>query len=143
MNQSGSMMDTVLFQLESEIQFEDIKFVVAYENDIKPIPLTEPIVAFSTKSCQVGPQLTTTLEDGKIETTLDRQVETTISMDIYLPYSMGGNSAHKIYDRLVTYLLFQKKLDIKKSGCYETEYDKSCQAIILKSYFVFQNVVGS
>lgn len=143
MNQNGTMMESVLLQISGESQFSDLTFVVAYENDIKPVPLDEPIVAFSTKGCQIGPQLTTTLENGKIETTNERELETTISMDIYMPYSMGGNEAHKIFDRLATYFLFKKNYNITKSVCYETEYNKSCQAIILKSYFVFYNKVSS
>ncbi len=143
MNQNGTMMDSIMLQISSEAQFLDLTFVVAYENEIKPVPLNEPIIAFSTKGCQIGPQLTQTLENGKIETITDREIDTTISMDIYMPYSMGGNEAHKIFDRLATYFLFKKNYNIIKSGCYETEYDKSCQAIILRSYFVFHNVVSS
>ena len=143
MNQNGTMMESVLLQISGESQFADLNFVVAYENDIKPVPINEPIIAFSTKGCQIGPQLTTTLDNGKIEATNEREIETTISMDIYMPYSMGGNEAHKIFDRLATFLLFKKNFSITKSGCYESEYDKSCQAIILKSYFVFYNKVSS
>ena len=143
MNQNGTMMDSIMLQISSEAQFLDLTFVVAYENEIKPVPLNEPIIAFSTKGCQIGPQLTKTLENGKIETISDREIDTTISMDIYMPYSRGGNEAHKIFDRLATYFLFKKNYNIIKSGCYETEYDKSCQAIILRSYFVFHNVVSS
>lgn len=143
MNQNGTMMESVLLQISGESQFADLNFVVAYENDIKPVPINEPIIAFSTKGCQIGPQLTRTLDNGKIEATNEREIETTISMDIYMPYSMGGNEAHKIFDRLATFLLFKKNFSITKSGCYESEYDKSCQAIILKSYFVFYNKVSS
>ena len=143
MNQNGTVMESILLHISGESQFADLNFVVAYENDIKPVPLNEPIVAFSIKGCNIGPQLTTTLENGKIEATNEREIETTISMDIYMPYSMGGNEAHKIYDRLATYLLFKKNYNITKSVCNETEYDKSCQAIILKSHFVIYNKVSS
>ncbi len=137
MNQSGTMLESILLQVAADSQFADLNVVVAYENDIKPIPLHEPIVAFSTKGCEIGPKLTRTLDNGKIETTNEREIQTTISVDIYLPYSMGGNEAHKIFDRLATFLLFQKNYNIAKSFCYDTEYDKSCQAIVLKSNFVF------
>ncbi len=143
MTNSGSTIDGVLLTVSAEDQFADLTLVTAYENDIKPVPIKEPIVAFSTKGCQIGPQLTTTLDSGKIVTTSDREVDTTISVDIYMPYSMGGSAAHKIYDRLATFLLYETGYDIIKSVCYETEYDKSCQAIILKSYFIVHDVVGS
>lgn len=143
MTNNGSTVDGVLLTVSAEERFADLKFVTAYENDIKPIPVSEPIVAFSTKGCTIGPQLTTTLDSGKIITTSDREVDTNISVDIYMPYSMGGSAAHKIFDRLATFLLYEAGYNIIKSVCYETEYDKSCQAIILKSYFVFHDVVSS
>lgn len=143
MTNNGSTVDGVLLTVSAEDRFADLKFVTAYENDIKPVPVSEPIVAFSTKGCTIGPQLTTTLDSGKIVTTTDREVDTNISVDIYMPYSMGGSAAHKIFDRLATFLLYETGYDIIKSVCYETEYDKSCQAIILKSYFVFHDIVSS
>lgn len=143
MTNNGSTVDGVLLTVSAEDRFADLRFVTAYENDIKPVPVSEPIVAFSTKGAVIGPNLTTTLDSGKIVTTTDREVDTTISVDIYMPYSMGGNSAHKIFDRLASFLLYETGYTITKSVCYETEYDKSCQAIILKSYFVFHDIVGS
>ncbi len=143
MTNSGSLVEGVLLAISEVDKFVDLKFVTAYENDIKPVPIQEPIVAFSTKGCQIGPSLTTTLDTGKIVATTDRQVDTTISIDIYMPYSMGGNAAHKIFDRIATYLLYETNYKIIKAVCNETEYDKSCQAIILKSHFVFSENVGS
>ena len=143
MTNNGSTIDGVLLTVSAEERFADLTLVTAYENDIKPVPVSEPIVAFSTKGCTIGPQLTTTLDSGKIVATSDREVDTTISVDIYMPYSMGGSAAHKVYDRLATFLLYEAGYNIIKSVCYETEYDKSCQAIVLKSTFVFHDIVSS
>lgn len=143
MTNNGSTIDSVLLTVSAEERFADLTLVTAYENDIKPVPVSEPIVAFSTKGCVIGPQLTTTLDSGKIVATSDREVDTTISVDIYMPYSMGGSAAHKVYDRLASFLLYESGYNIIKSVCYETEYDKSCQAIVLKSTFVFHDVVSS
>ncbi len=140
---NGNIVSEIMASLTSQGQFADLTFVVAYENDIKPIPLDKPIVALSTKGCQVGPKLTETLETGQIISTDKRELDTTMSLDIYMPYSAGGMQAHKIFDRIATYLLFDKKLDITKSTCNETECDKSCQAIVLKSQFVFHNIVSA
>lgn len=143
MTSNGSTMESVMLTVSAQDRFADLTLVVAYENDIKPVPISEPIVAFSTKGGEIGPQLTTTLDNGKIETTSDREVDTTLSVDIYMPYSMGGNAAHKLFDRLATYLLYETSYNITKAVCHETEYDKSCQAIVLKTYFVFHDVVSS
>ncbi len=143
MTQNGTTMENVMIAVSGEEKFSDLTIVVAYENDIKPTPVKEPIVAFSTKGSQIGPKLTTTLDSGKIVSTNNREVETTLSVDIYMPYSMGGNHGHKVFDRLATFLLYETSYNIVKAGCYETEYDKSCQTIVLKSYFVFKNVISA
>ena len=67
-------------------------------------------------------KLTETLDTGEITVTYKREMNTTLSADIYLPYSMGGSAGHKIFDRIATYLLFTKKHNISKS----MEYRESC-----------------
>ncbi len=143
MTDTGNLMEEVMLTVSGEEQFSDVTAVVAYENSIKPTPLKEPIVAFSTKGCTIGPKLTTVRDTGEIVSTNNREVQTTLSMDIYMPYSKGGFYAHKLYDKLATFLMFQTKYNVIKSTCYDTEYDKSCQAIVLRSQFVFQNVASA
>jgi hypothetical protein len=125
-----------------QAKFTDLTFVIAYENDIKPTPIDKPIVAFSTKECKIGPKLTKTLDNGEIVPTVKRDLETTICMDIYLPYSMGGLAGHTIFERLATFLLFEKNYDIIKMVCGEADYDSSCQAIVLKSQLVLHEIVS-
>lgn len=116
---------------------------MAYENDIKPTPLTKPIAALSVKRCEIGDLLTETLDTGEIKITNSRPVETTISIDIYMPYSKGGNEGHKLFDKIATFLLFTKKHNISKVICGNADYDKNCQAIVLRSTFVFDNTVSA
>lgn len=143
MTTNGNLMENVLIDISGEEKFSDLSLVIAYENDIKPTPVNEAIVAVSTKNCTIGPRLNNVLDTGEIVETVNREVETTLSIDIYLPYSMGGSRGHKIFDRIATFLLFEKNYDITKSVCYDTEYDKSCQAIVLKSNFVFRSIADS
>ena len=53
--------------------------------------------------------------EGEIIKIDSRAISLTLSTDVYLPYSKGGSEGHKIFDRIATYLLFDKKLDITKS----------------------------
>ena len=112
---NGALAETLVSALSTDVGFSDITFVVAYENEIKPTPLNKPIVAISVKGCEIGEKLTETLENGEITVTNKRDMKTTLSADIYLPYSMGGSNGHKIFDRIATYLLFTKKHNISKS----------------------------
>ncbi len=143
MTTNGTLAETIVSALSKDTNFNDITFVVAYENDIKPTPLNKPIVAISVKGCEISPKLTEVLETGEITETNKRKMETTLSADIYLPYSMGGSKGHKIFDRIATYLLFTKKYNISKSVCYNTEYDSNCEAIILRTHFTFINTISA
>ncbi len=123
-------------------EYSDLTCVIAYENDIKPTPVDEPIIAFSVKDCVIGPTLTTVEENGKIVETNEREVMSTISIDIYQPYSKGAQHALSIYERIATTLLEDTSHKVMKSECKEAEYDKTCQAIVLKSTFVFKDIIS-
>lgn len=139
---NGNMADGVVTTLSANTEFDDLTFVVAYENEIKPTPVSKPIVAISVKGCEIGDRLTKTLDTGEITETESREMLTTLSVDIYLPYSKGGSAGHKIFDRIATYFLFVKDLDTAKAVCGNTDYDKSCEAIVLRTYFVFKHTIS-
>lgn len=141
MNTNATLVNSIVNSLSNNASFSDITFVIAYENEIKPTPMDKPIVALSPKGCVIGDKLTQTNENGEVITTKKREVKSTVSIDIYLPYSMGGLEGHRIFDRIATYLLFSQNLAISGATCSEADYDNSCQAIILKSTFIFLNVV--
>lgn len=143
MTTNGTLAEAMVSSLSTDTQFSDITFVVAYENEIKPTPVNKPIVAISVKACEIGDKLQETLETGEIKTTNKREMKTTLSADIYLPYSQGGSAGHKIFDRIATYLLFTKKHNISKSVCYNTDYDSDCEAIILRTHFIFNNTISA
>lgn len=143
MTLNGTLAETLVSSLSTDTGFSDITFVVAYENEIKPTPISKPIVAISVKGCEIGEKLPETLETGEITVTNKREMKTTLSADIYLPYSQGGSAGHKIFDRIATHLLFTKKHNISKSVCYNTDYDSDCEAIILRTYFIFNNTVSA
>lgn len=143
MTTNGTLAEAMVSSLSTDTQFSDITFVVAYENEIKPTPVNKPIVAISVKACEISDKLQETLETGEIKTTNKREMKTTLSADIYLPYSQGGSAGHKIFDRIATYLLFTKKHNISKSVCYNTDYDSDCEAIILRTHFIFNNTISA
>lgn len=143
MTVNANFVNFVYSSLKGDPIFSDLTFVIAHENEIKPTPLEKPIIALSPKGCVIGDKLTKTNDNGEIVTTNNREVKSTVSIDIYLPYSMGGIQGHRIFDRIATYLLFSQKLAISGATCSEADYDASCQAIVLKSSFIFINVVES
>lgn len=143
MTTSGNIADNIVSSLSSNAIFDDVTFVVAYENEIKPTPVEKPIVAVSVKKCEIGDRLTETLETGEITTTTKRNVNVSVSGDIYLPYSMGGSAGHKLFDRLATFFLFTSNYNVTKVSCSEADYDSNCEAIILRTQFVFNETVSA
>ena len=141
MDISGNSAQEMVSRLSKESQFSDLNFVVAYENEIKPTPLDKPIVAVSVKSCEIGDRNNTTLETGEIVDVDTRNINLTLSVDIYLPYSKGGSKGHKIFDRIAIFLLYTEKLPITKAVCYDADYDSTCQAIILRTQFTFSSIM--
>ena len=143
MKTCGNIADNIVAVLSANADFGDLCFVVAYENEIKPTPISKPIVAISVKNCEVGERLTETLETGEITATMKRNVKVSVSGDIYLPYSMGGSAGHKIFDRFATFFLFSDNFDISKAICSEADYDNDCDAIILRTQFIFNEIVSA
>ena len=141
MDISGNSAQEMVSRLSKEGQFSDLNLVVAYENEIKPTPLDKPIVAVSVKSCEIGDKNNTTLETGEIVDVDTRNINLTLSVDIYLPYSKGGSEGHKIFDRIAIFLLYTEKLPITKAVCYDADYDSTCQAIILRTQFTFSSIM--
>ncbi len=86
MTTNGTLAEAMVSSLSTDTQFSDITFVVAYENEIKPTPINKPIVAISVKGCEIGEKLSETLDTGEIKVTDKREMNTTLSADIYLPY---------------------------------------------------------
>ncbi len=138
---NGTLAETVKKALAGDATFKDVTFVIAYETPIKPTPISKPIVAIYAKDCKIGEQLKESLDSGEVVTTNKREVYTTICTDIYLPYSMGGNAGHKLYDRIATFLLYTKKYSITESTCAKSIYDSNCEAIFLHAQFTFKNTV--
>jgi|GEM_PF-4952850 len=142
-NQIARELYNYFNSLEEEV-FSNVRFLLAYQNTIKPTPVTKPIVAVSVKECNVGNRLNKTLETGEVKLTTSRNVDTTVSMDIYLPYSSNGIEAVKIYDRIASIILFQlSKYDTLGSTCGPAEYDTSCQAIVVRTTFTIRVVTDA
>lgn len=140
---NGTLAETLASALSVDTQFSDVSFVIAYENTIKPTPVSKPIIALSVKGCDIGERIEEILDSGEIVDTKKRHVDTTVSVDIYLPYSMSGNDGHKLFDRIATYLLYTKSYSISKAACNEADYDSNCEAIIIRSHFVFTNIISA
>lgn len=131
MTVTGSLPHLILHELAKEESFNDISFVSGFENITKPTPLTTPIVALSIKKCEIS----------EAKENASRDLITTLSADIYISHLKKGYTAHQIFDRLASFLLFTKKFTVINAECEGIRYDTATQAITVHSYFVFTSNV--
>ncbi len=143
MTQNGSLASSTISLLKASALFDDCTIVEAYQSQIKPTPVSNPIIAVSVKGCTLGERIVEILDNGLSNKTIKRDLETTLSIDIYLPYSMGGSTGHKLFDKIATYLIYTKSLDVIKTVSNELEHDKSCEALVLRNDFIFHTVISS
>ncbi len=143
MTTNGALSATIISALKSSNIFDEFTIVEAYQSQIKPTPISNPIIAVSVKGCTLGEQITEILDTGLSNKTIKRNLNTTLSIDVYLPYTMGGSIGHQIFDKIATYLIYTKSMDILKAVSNELEHDKSCEALILRNDFVFHSVISA
>lgn len=127
---------TIVNELKVSTKLNDVIYMVAFENDTKPTPITKPIIVVSVKNCDIGPRITETLDTGESVETTKREVKTTLSTDIYLPCAANGNLGPTLFDRIATYLIFTKAHNIISAQCDEAYYDNDCESVIYKAHFV-------
>lgn len=129
MKTNGLLAQLIVNEIRKETTFEDVTFTMNYELTTKPIPLTNPIVTITVKGCEIS----------EADETYMRTINTIVGVDIYLPYSDANAKGYYLFDQIATYLVFQKGYPITKVVCGDLVYDKSCQAVVMHSEFIFKN----
>ena len=113
----------------------DFKVILGYVNDIKPVPVTKPIVAVSLKECDIGKRKIVINDLGEEQETLQRDVSTNVSVDIYLPYAYKQSLGIQIFDEITHCLFNHELLNISEASCEEAHYDVASQTILIRSSF--------
>ena len=120
---------------------EECSMVIAYENDIKPYPVTKPIVAFAVDKITIGERLVSIGEDGSQTQTKNRTVDSVIKASFFVPYASGPKECFSLFNSLSTALMFNTSLqgsEITGFHCYDCNYVRDCGALVLESDFTLQ-----
>lgn len=135
MNMASAMIGKMLTVLKNYPDLADVTLTTAYESDIKPYPVTKPILAFSVKKVTAGARQYIVNEDGSEELSKNRQVDAVYKVDIFVPYESGATECFRLFDLLYSYLLFSTDLQITNCHCYDSEYVRDCGALVLETDF--------
>ena len=135
MIKTSIIVGQVASALKETEKMNDYKVILAYVNDIKPVPVTEPIVAVSLKKCDIGNKKIMIDDSGEAQETLWRDVSTVVSVDIYLPYAYKQSLGIQIFDEITHCLFNFESFEILEATCEEAHYDSASQTILIRSNF--------
>lgn len=141
MNLTSTILRNLLELIKAEPFFSDMDMVLAYETEIKPYPVTRPILAFSVQSQSVGARLMDIGTDGTQTQSNRRIVKPVYKVSIFVPYASNSNAAYRIADYLYSFLLFRTKLPIIACNYTECNYVRDCDALVLNTTFTVQQEV--
>lgn len=139
MTVSYMLVKQLLFLLKEDAFYKEMELVAAYENDIKPYPVTHPILAFSIQSQKIGDRLIDVAADGTQTKSYRRTVDTTCKVSIFVPYASGTREAYRIADHLYSFLLFHGSLDVPDCRYADCNYVRDCDALVLHTQFTYRS----
>lgn len=135
MNSAPIFIKKIIKTLKINPLFENIELVAAYENEIKPYPVTHPILAFAVQSETVSDRLIDIATDGSQTQSNRRKVETVFKVSVFVPYESGTVEAYRMADYLYSTLLFQTTLPIVGCKYADCNYVRDCGALVLDTTF--------
>lgn len=116
--------------------------VLAHESGIKKVPIDKPYVAIGIKKCSLSSPIIQKNEDGADITNGDRKVQTTVSINIYTPYSKGAKGCVEIYEEVLDSILLGLREALVETRLFGTKYSRETQCIVGESEFVFETILS-
>lgn len=117
----------LISEMSESVNFKNVTFTSDYEYGAKPTPITSPIISVTVKGCEIGEK----------DETNNRTVNLTIGADIYVPFNSNYKYVYSFFENIVNFLMSSNPHPITKVTCGDVTYDKSCEALVIKSSFVF------
>ncbi|MCI5738179.1 MAG: hypothetical protein MR290_00100 [Ruminococcus sp.] len=142
MNAPHTFITNIIPVLQNDPYFENATITTAYENDIKPYPVTKPIIALAMDKHTVGERLISVNEDGSETLSKSRIAESVIKVTFFVPYENGAADCYRWADYLYSYFLFRTELDIVGCRLYDCNYVRECGALVLETDFTLRQKVN-
>lgn len=138
MNVPHVFIRNIIPVLKTDPFFSDTIITAAYENDIKPYPVTQSIIALAMDKHTVGGRQVTISEDGSETLSNTRIGESVIKATIFVPYDSGAEVCYRLADYLYSYILFRSGWDVTSCRFYECNYVRECGALVLETDFTLR-----
>lgn len=138
MNISTVMVKKLVSFIKADEFYENVTVTAAYDNDIKPYPVTKPIMAISVDHIVVGDRQEAIAEDGKRSVSNQRQIDATFKFSIFVPYESGAEECFKLFDRLFTVFLFNGDFGVVGGRCSGCKYVRDCSALQVDAQYTLR-----
>jgi len=138
MNTPHVFIKNLLPVIKNDPFYGNIILTTAYENEIKPYPVTQPIIAFAMDKFTVGERQIVVNTDGSQTLSKKRITESVIKVSIFVPYDSGAEECFRLADYLYTHLLFEGELNITGCRYYDSNYVRECGALVLETDFTLR-----
>ena len=138
MNFSTTMLPLLILAIKQDPNFENATVTAAYENDIKPYPVTKPIVAMSVDKEVIGSRIVTVAENGERTLSKQRQIDLTFKVSIFAPYESGADTCFSMFENMSTMLMFNDAFNIVNGRCFDCKYVRDCNALQLDAEFTWR-----
>ena len=139
MNIPHTVIRKILLLIKNDPFYENVTLTTAYENEIKPYPVTQPIIAFAMDKHTVGDRQIIVNSDGSQTLSKNRIAESVIKASIFVPYDSGAEAGYRLADYLYSYLLFNTELGIVGCRYYDSNYVRDCGALVLETDFTIRH----
>lgn len=139
MNIPHTVIRKILLLIKNDPFYENVTLTTAYENEIKPSPVTQPIIAFAMDKHTVGDRQIIVNSDGSQTLSKNRIAESVIKASIFVPYDSGAEAGYLLADYLYSYLLFNTELGIVGCRYYDSNYVRDCGALVLETDFTIRH----
>ncbi len=140
MNVPHTFIKKIIPVIKNDPFYDNVILTTAYENEIKPYPVTQPIIAFAMDKHTVGERQIVVNADGSETLSKKRITESVIKASIFVPYDSGAEEGYRLADYLYSKLLFDSELDIIGCRYYDSNYIRECGALVLETDFTLRVV---
>lgn len=139
---SSSFLPNMIKVLKNAPGLEDKNMIVAYENNIKPYPVNEPIIALSYKKITLGDRIVKIQPDGAQVVTKQRPVDIVVRISFFVPYASGPAACFRLFDLVSEAILFISTGSVPATNCYSCQYVRDCGALVLHADFTMREVAS-
>ncbi len=134
MSQISIMPSKIVAWLQAHMPIANLSYLTEFPAKSKQVPLKDAIAVVGIERIELEDSFVKNA-DGVLERQeYCRSASIRLKLNIYVPYSQGGERCHELFSRILDRLTFDTDLGIVKSGCEKVHADRDTDAFVLNGW---------